>query len=80
MFYTWKLKNYEVKNDDYKLIIDEIPCWLLRLFGVKSKTRQFVGSSTVWHSLPDVRRCDTTTEYVLSNFWSAIKYKESDII
>lgn len=80
MFYKWNLECYEKKGSDYKLTICEVPCWLLRLFGVKSKTLQFVGRSTVWRSLPDVRRCDTDTEYVLSNFWSAIKYKESDII
>ena len=41
------------------------PCWLLKLFGYKPRTIQYLGSGTVWCSYPNIKRCGPFTESCL---------------
>lgn len=41
-----------------------------------AKVYTVVGSSTVWHFLPDHKRCPTYLEGWLSEQWNKIRYEE----
>lgn len=45
-------------------------CWLWM-----KQEKTYRGSSTVWYSLPDVKRAGTDMEYILSNFHKKLKWE-----
>lgn len=45
------------------------------LFGPRVEVvRQYVGSSTVWHTFPDFERCGTSTECWLADIYAKWKF------
>lgn len=47
---------------EFKLTYSDIPCWIDRLIGRKTRQREFVGAATIWRELPDFRRVDSLLE------------------
>lgn len=44
------------------------------------KESLYVGSSTVWHELPLMKRCETDVEAMLSDAYEYIKYYDREFI
>ena len=74
----YRLKSAWRDNDGfhYILTVEKIPGLIGRLFGNKQKDVKYHGSGTVWHEMPTFRRCSTSLECVLSDFYAKISFEE----
>jgi len=76
----WELKEFKKSKNEFDIILtyEKKPGFLGRLFNRKTKTIEFIGHSTVWHSFPSFIRCEPSTEYWLSDVYEKIKYEHGD--
>ncbi len=51
---------------------------ILSVLYSNGKLIQYKGSSSVWHKLPTMERCDTPLETQLSGIWHYIKHYDGD--
>jgi len=67
------MKLIEWRREGYNYILTVEEGWLFK------KTKQYIGSSTVWRSFPDFQRQGVFTESRLSDICSMIKYQECNL-
>ncbi|MCK5616078.1 hypothetical protein KAR91_80185 [Candidatus Pacearchaeota archaeon] len=71
--------SYDSKKGLMTIQKNTVPGMIERLLFDKKeevKTLRFIGSSTVWHSLPNFVRQDTFTEIMLSEYWGRWKFEK----
>lgn len=68
-----KLLNYK-KHDKYDYTLEVEVKKFLR----KPQLYKVRGGPTVWHWLPDCKRCGTNWEWIFANFYNKIVYNEKD--
>lgn len=73
---SWQLVEAERLNwNSFHLRVRQVPCWLARRFGYRTRETSYVGNGTVWYSLPGYRRVGPSGECVLGQFWQSFRQR-----
>lgn len=65
----YRFISYRVSRQGNKILkLETQPGWFAWWFGRLPKVVEFIGSSTVWHTYPQYRRCSTSLEMMLCQF------------
>lgn len=70
-----KIAHHDLLKDNWVITIKSCPNWFERvILRIKKEELQFVGDGTVWYRLPEVWRCSSGFEWMLSNFqkWAEV--------
>jgi hypothetical protein len=71
-----KYVSHRRHGHDYVVAVDVAHGWPRKT----TERREYLGSCTVWHLLPDCKRASTGDECALSDIWTKIKYDEKTTI
>lgn len=68
--------SHSVESDKagLRITVNYVPSWIGKLFGIKPKSRVFVGNCTVWHEIPGFQSPDVWMQSWLTNRWSEHRY------